>query len=134
VLFRPLQNAQLRDILDEVAAELDRLTESEKDDVFVFRADGVSHRIPFREILFFEAVNKKVALHAAGQEVSYYDSIENIASVTPPYFVRCHRSYLVNTKKIKEMRAAEMELLLTGGERVPFSRSCRDSVKRALEL
>jgi len=133
VLYRPLQNTQIREMLSEIAAELDRLAGSENEDIFVFKADGATKRVPFNDILFFEASSKKVMIHTKGQEISYYDSIENLAKSLPPYFVRCHRSYIVNIKKIKELRGAEMELTLTGGERVPFSRSCRDVVRQAVK-
>ena len=132
VLYRPVKTTHLRDILDEVAAELDRLNKTETDDVFIFKSEGVSHRVTFRDILFFEASNKKVVLHTAGQEIGYYDSMDNLTALLPPYFVRCHRGFVVNARKITEMRGAEMELRLSGGGRIPFSRSCRDSVRLAM--
>jgi len=127
-----VKNAQLREILDEIAEELDRLTQTGVDDVFVFKAEGSYHRVPFRDILFFEARNKKVVLRTSGQEISYYDSIENLSASLPSYFVRCHRSFLVNVQKITEMRGNDMELQLTGGVVIPFSRSCREAVHQAI--
>ena len=47
-------------------------------------------------------------------------------------FIRCHRSFLVNARKIKELRGADMQLLLVSGGLIPFSRSCRDAVKQAI--
>jgi len=132
VLFRPVQNINLRNLLDEVAEELDRLTQAGSEDMFLFRTEGASHRTPFRDILFFEARNKKVIMRTLGQEIGFYGTIENLSASLPPYFVRCHRSFLVNSLKIEEMRGADMELKLTGGVRIPFSRSCCETVKRAL--
>ena len=131
VLFRPVQNSQIRDILEEIASELDRLGNND-DDIFVFKADGATRRIPMRDILFFEASSKKVLLHTSGREISYYHSIDDLASSLPQYFIRCHRSFIVNTRKIVELRWSEMEIGLTGGERIPFSRSCRGAVKKAV--
>ena len=130
VLFRPLQNSQIRDMLEEIIIELERLTGNENTNMFVFKAEGATKRVLFKEILFFEASSKKVIIHTKGQEISYYDSIENLASSLPPYFLRCHRSYIVNTQKIKELRGAEMELELISGERLPYSRSYRNAVKQ----
>ena len=133
VLFRPLQNAQIREMLGEISDEMERLARTESDDAFVLKSEGASRRIPFRDILFFEASNKKVVLHTLGQEIAYYDSIDNLAAVLPPYFVRCHRSYIANARKIEELRGPEMDLKLTGGTRIPFSRSQRDAVKQAMK-
>jgi len=128
VLFRPIKNAQLREMLGEISEELDRIVQTGSDDVFILKSEGTSHRVPFRDILFFEARNKKVILRTLGQEIGYYDSIENLSATLPPYFVRCHRSFLVNARKIEEMRRTDMELKLSGGVRIPFSRSCREAV------
>jgi len=132
VLFRPVQNAQLRDMLDEIADELDRLTQSGSEDVFVFKSEGASYRVAFRDILFFEASNKKILVHTMGQEIGYYDSIDKLAAALPPYFVRCHRSFIVNTRKVETLRGADMEIKLSGGYRVPFSRSNSNAVKQAI--
>jgi len=132
VLFRPVQVPQLGSLLNEVAEEIDRLTRSESDDVFIFKSEGASYRRPFRDILFFEASNKKVVLHTAGQEIGYYDSINNLEAILPPYFVRCHRSFIANSRNIQAMHGADMELRLNGGYRVPFSRSYREKIKQAM--
>ncbi|MCL2151801.1 MAG: LytTR family transcriptional regulator DNA-binding domain-containing protein [Oscillospiraceae bacterium] len=134
VLFRPVQSVHLRDMLGEIAEEMDRLARTETDDAFIFKSDGASRRIPFRDILFFEACNKKVVLHTTGQEIGYYDSIDNLASVLPPNFVRCHRSFLVNVRKIEELRGADMVLKLVGGVCIPFSRSQRSAVEKQLTI
>jgi len=132
VMFYPVNNADLRDMLYEIAAEMERLSKDDDDDVFVLKSEGVSYRIPIRDILFFEANNKKVQLHTAGQQIAYYDSLESLADALPSQFIRCHRGFLVNTSKIEEVRGAEMELRLTGEYRIPFSRSYKDAVKQAI--
>jgi DNA-binding LytR/AlgR family response regulator len=132
ILFRPVRNTDIRDMLDEIISEVERLDESGNTEAFVFKSDGVSYRIPFREIMFFEASNKKVQLHTTGQEIGYYDSIENLAAVLPPGFIRCHRSFIVNVSKVNEIRGTEMELRLSGGYRIPFSRSYRNTVKQSM--
>lgn len=132
VLFRPLQNTHLREMLHEVVSEMKRLTQGDDISAFVFKSEGVSYRIPFRDILFFEANNKKVQIHTPGQELGYYDSLENLAASLPDNFVRCHRSYMVNIQKVEEFRSCEMELKLTGGYRIPLSRSQKNTIKSAL--
>ena len=133
VLFRPLQNTDLRDMLYEIVSEILRLSSDEDISAFVFKSDGVSYRLPFRDILFFEANNKRVQIHTSGQEVGYYDSLEKIVGTLPDNFKRCHRSYVVNIDKVEEMRAADMELKLFGGYRIPLSRSNKDAISKALK-
>jgi len=132
VLFHPVQTSSLREALGEIAEEIDRLTGSENEGIFVIKSEGVTYRISYRDILFFEASNKQVVLHTAGQEIHYYDSMDNLSVVLPPYFLRCHRGYIVNTRKTEEIRSSEMELRLTGGYRVPYSRSRRNEITKAM--
>ena len=140
VLFRPLRNAQLRDCLGEIADELGRLAHSGSDDgsdggsdgAYIVKSEGASYRVPFRDILFFEASNKKVVVHTPGQEIGFYGSIESLAAALPPYFERCHRAFVVNVRRIKALHGADMELRLDSGHRVPLSRSRRDAVASAM--
>jgi len=130
VLFRPVHNTDIREILTEVTDELDRLEKTMAEDLFVFKAEGMTRRMLFSDILFFEANRKKVLIHTGGQELSYYESFENLAAALPAHFIRCHRSYIVNTQRVEGLNAADMELRLTCGTRVPFSRSYRDIIRQ----
>jgi len=132
VLFHPVQTSSLRETLDEIAEEMDRLTGSETEGIFIIKSEGVTYRISYRDILFFEASNKQVVLHTAGQEIHYYDSMDNLSAVLPPYFIRCHRGYIVNTRKTEEMRSSDMELRLAGGYRVPYSRARRSEIAQVI--
>ena len=134
VLFHPVQTSQLREMLDEIDEEMERLTESESNGILVIKSEGVTYRISYRDILFIEASNKQVVLHTAGQVICYYESLDNLIAVLPPYFFRCHRGYIVNIRKIEEIRCAEMELKLTGGYRVPLSRKRRDALTQAISI
>jgi DNA-binding LytR/AlgR family response regulator len=134
ILFRPVETSRVRDLLEEVAEELDISANDGNDDVFILKTEGVTRRILFKDILFFEAVSKKIVLHTTGQEICYYDSIDKLSDSLPSYFVRCHRSYIANVRKIDEMSGKDMELSLIGGYRVPYSRSRRDAVKQAIAI
>ena len=85
--------------------------------------------IPYSRISYFEARNKKINVRAGNEEYDFYDSIENILQMLPENFVRCHRAYLVNARKIREVRTSEGIVELDGGVQVPFSRTYRQSLK-----
>lgn len=134
VIFHPVRNADLRDVLDEIISEMLRLEKGKDASAFILKSEGVSYRIPYREILFFEASVKKVNLHTAGQQIGYYDSIENLMKALPENFVRCHRSYIVNILQVEEMRVTDMELRLIGGYRIPISRTYKESIRQKLRI
>lgn len=86
-------------------------------------------RLPYSKIYYFEARNKKINVRAGNEEYDFYDSIENILQLLPPYFVRCHRAYLVNPRKIRELRLSDGLVEMDGGVQVPLSRTYRKDLK-----
>lgn len=48
-------------------------------------------------------------------------------------FLRCHRSFLVNERKIRSVNMPDMMVTLENGDRVPMSRSGRAALKNALK-
>jgi DNA-binding LytR/AlgR family response regulator len=130
VLFHPVTTRSLRETLTEVVSEIERLNTTEE--MFNFNANGTIYRISCANLLFFEAINKKIQIHTTGQQIDYYDSIDHLEKSLPSFFVRCHRSFIVNVKKVREFHKAEMELRLNGDCRVPVSRSFKDAVVAAL--
>ena len=134
ILFRPVQSNDIRDILQEVTTELETIASNKTADFFVFKTEGSTRRIPLFDIQFFEASQRKIYVHTKGQEIAYYDSIENLAASLPAYFIRCHRSYIVNIRKVIEMRGVEMFLMLSSGDKIPFSRSYKDNIKKVINI
>lgn len=58
-------------------------------------------KVPFNEIIYFEAVLKKIKIVTLNGEDFFYDKLENIKSKMPKNFISPHRSYLVNYSNIK---------------------------------
>jgi DNA-binding LytR/AlgR family response regulator len=133
VLFRPLQTARVREMLNEITIENERLSELEREDTFVIKSNGTSYRLPVEDILFFEAREKKIFVKLLGRELGFYGSIEqlsaNLEAKIPGQFVRCHRSFLINVSKVKAVQSADMLITLADGSRLPVSRSYRDVLK-----
>ena len=70
--------------------------------------------LDYNDILFFETANKdhKISVHTVKGQYEFYGTLKNIEKTAPDYFCKSHRSYLINTKKIKSIdknkRIAEM--------------------------
>ena len=100
---------------------------------FVLETRETNIVFPYDKISYFEACNKKINLRVENEEYCFYDSIENISTKVPEYFIRCHRAYLVNSNKIKLLHKAENLLELTNGAFVPISRSYRKDIKALIK-
>ena len=80
-------------------------------------------QIPFSQIYYFEARDKKLFVRTKNEEYAFYDTIESLARLLPEHFQRCHRSYIVNMEKIYRIVPSENYIELTEQIGVPVSRS-----------
>ena len=126
---------KLRRLIKRMYGEIQRLSDEDEDDgsVFPVKSGAETRLLRTCDIYFFEAQGRKVALRTKAQEISFYSSFEQLMSQLPEWFLRCHRGYIVNTKKMNSVNFAESSILLSDGSSVPFSRSYRDAAKAALD-
>jgi len=126
---------KLRRLLKRMYGEIQRLAGEDEDDDSVFPVKSGAETRLFRtcDIYLFEAQGRKVALRTKAQEISFYSSFEQLKSQLPEHFLRCHRGYIVNTKKVRNVSFAESTISLSDGSDVPFSRTYRDEVRAALD-
>ena len=90
------------------------------------------------EVDWLEAKGNYVALHAGSAEHLVRDSLGKIAERTEPgLFIRIHRSTLVNSGRIRELRPAshgDYIVVLHDGHALTMSRTYSDSARHALGL
>lgn len=130
LLLRPFSEEQMRSSLLEVMEKLlDRLTEGESPGMFTLPERSGRRMIPYREICFFEAREKKVFLNTGREEYGLYDTIEHLQEVLPAGFLRCHRSFIVAKSKIHHIYLSKNYLELNNGLTVPLSRSYKNALK-----
>ena len=122
---------KLRRLIRLMYSELRRLYGETGDDGFVFTVKSGAERRLLRavDIFFFEAQGRKVALRTKTQEISFYSSFEQLKEQLPDFFLRCHRGYIINTKKVQGVNFTESVVIMADGSNVPFSRMYRDSVR-----
>ncbi len=74
--------------------------------------------IDYDDILFFETSSNihKVILHAKERQIEFFSTIKELANDLGNDFVRCHRSFLVNKKSIKEVDTKNRIIYFTNGE------------------
>lgn len=97
---------------------------------FQLKHYGESLNITYEDIYFFEGLGKKIALKTRSQEIQFYSTFEDLMHRLPPYFIRCHKGFVVNSRKIYSVQLSEMKLKLSDQSEIPFSRSYRDSVRK----
>ena len=131
LLLRPLKVKETSEVLGDLYHHLQSEKE-ENTDVFILEERNQEKRIPFQKIAYFEARNKKIYAVVENQEYGFYDTMVNLEERLPAYFVRCHRSYLVNSKKVKGVYVKKGEVELEHNMVLPLSRTYRKVVKEMI--
>lgn len=131
LLLRPWNRQQARTVLSEFIKDYMQ-NESVHERYVIESKDGVIN-IPYRQIFFFEARDKKVYVCAGSEEFGFRGTLEEVAGGLPDHFMRCHRSFVVNTEKIRKIDLAQNEIHLERGFRVPFARSYKAVLKEFIK-
>ena len=93
--------------------------------------------IALADIDFLEAARNYVTVRSKNRDYLLRETMVNLSRALEAHgFLRTHRSYLVNSRRVAEIRARSAgnhEIVLEDGASVPLSRGYRDAVRAALQ-
>ncbi|WP_160692150.1 LytTR family DNA-binding domain-containing protein [Clostridium sp. C2-6-12] len=74
--------------------------------------------LDFDDILFFETADTehKICVHTLNGQSEFYGTLKDVEKKVPSDFYKTHRSYLVNTKNIKNIDKKNMVVIMHNGE------------------
>ena len=127
LLLKPLNQTMVRQTMEEVFRCC--IQKETDDDVFVVQIKEEKYRIPYSEILYFEARSKKIYACTINCEYGFYDTMEHLEKECSEQFVRCHRGFIVNKEKIEKVKLSQNCLTISGGMEIPLSRSYKSVIK-----
>nr|WP_288827924.1 LytTR family DNA-binding domain-containing protein [uncultured Clostridium sp.] len=129
LLLKPMREEQIRETLyDLVDAYMKKHQKTDEEAFMVETREGKT-RIPYHQIYYFEAREKKVYLRTENREFGFYSTLEQLDGQLPDIFVRCHRGFIVHKGKIREVQLSKNVILLEKDVIVPLSRSYKAAVK-----
>ncbi|MDO4555396.1 MAG: LytTR family transcriptional regulator DNA-binding domain-containing protein [Lachnospiraceae bacterium] len=130
LLLRPYEVNQAKNVVGEFFRAVFRKREEADDEkVMVVENRQGKISIPFSKIYYMEVREKKIFVRLKEVEYSKYDSMENIIKTLPDGFLRCHRSFVVNTAYITRVKLSENMIYLEHDICVPLSRSYKGAIK-----
>ena len=131
LILRPCGREELREVAGEFLRSVMDAREAETARCLVLKTREGLLRLPYQSIYYVEAREKKLNVRLRGEEYDFYSSLDKVLEMLPAYFIRTHRSFVVNGKKILLVRSGEGVVELEDGFTIPLSRSCRSSVLEA---
>ena len=85
-------------------------------------------------IIYIKSINRKLKFVTDDRKYEIYGNLKDWVKKLGADFYKCHRSYLVNINKIREVTGGRTStsLIMTNGEKIPVSRSRRKELSRLL--
>ncbi len=77
-------------------------------------------RVPLKEILYCEAMNHQITVHAATGQIPFFGTLDAVQGQLDKRFFRCHRSYIVNMEQVIHMQPGSAKV--KGGDEVLIAR------------
>jgi DNA-binding LytR/AlgR family response regulator len=123
-LLKPVKREDVCYAIDSVIQDM--RNGEEKSDVFQFKIRSREYYLDCEQIIMFEAACKKIVLYTDVQEYEFYESINHIMEVLPSYFVRSHKSYIINMHRVLEVNYKELTILLENNLVANLSRNLKN--------
>ena len=127
VLLTPYKAEDVKGILERIFDEYQR--ESENKLTYRFKVKSRVYSVDIKRIDYFEASSKKMILRTGNQEFEFYKNFESITATLPEFFVRTHKSFLVNMRNVKNVDYKEMWLSFKDGAKAYISRGYKKDVE-----
>ncbi len=111
------------DVADIPTSETDKLFVKEKDSLLAIRHE---------EIDFVQSDDNYCHLHVASKKFIVHQTLKTMLEILKPSgFVQVHRSYLINFKKIDQLKD---DSVFIGTSEVPMSRSFRKEILQVIQV
>lgn len=134
LLLRPLSGTQVQAVMEEAVADMaEQFYKPDEGRMFVVENKGGRDVIAYNRIYFFEARDKRIFVNTGMEEYGFYGTIEQLEERFDEEFIRCHRSFLVNKKKIASVYLSQNRLILENKMEVPLSRTYKPLIREFLD-
>lgn len=128
LLLRPWTKEQAQNVIKGI---LENYFESQmqSEETFVVENKEGRTTIPIRQICYFEAREKKVFANTGKEEYGFNKTLDALEQELQMPFVRCHRSFIINSSKIQKIQYSQNLILLKDDIMVPLARSYKSIMK-----
>ena len=117
-LPKPVTKKDLGDVLMEINNDYLKKFDVDRPELLNIKIGSKIYQIPKKEIVYFEKYGNKCTVHAKTKTIYCYQSLDSIYDkLASSDFIRCHKSFIVNKNFIDQINFAEMEIILTNGQK-----------------
>ncbi|MCR5526350.1 MAG: LytTR family transcriptional regulator DNA-binding domain-containing protein [Lachnospiraceae bacterium] len=132
LLLRPFKEKDLDTVIQDFLGSYYEEVEKDSESLFTVESRSGVLNIPYDKIIYFEANSKKLYARLVDEEYACYMTLDELSQQAPDYFERCHRSFIFNTRKVREYISAENILVMENGIEIPISRSYQAAIRKKM--
>ena len=127
LLFSPLD----KDEFQRTILRLEQMAQQEYKRCLTLVTKGKIYRIPYQKILYVESMGHQLCVKTWEEEIRSYGKLDDLLDRLPPYFLLCHKSYLINLNYVRQL---EMYRIRLEGEEewIPVSQKYYKHIKNSL--
>jgi len=125
-LIEPVQNEQIANVLQRFFRQ-----KADRMENFVYKKGYGTDWVPYSAILYFQSMNHKIIIHTVNGQKEFYGKLKEVESTAPGYFIRIHKSFLVNGHFIRRFQYEKV--ILQNEQKLTISRSYRNRVQDRIQ-
>lgn len=131
-LKKPFTYQRFQEAINKISFAEDSRKKENNDDHIYIKTDGKLVRLNNADILYIESMGDYVKFVLADKKYVTHNTIKNLEEkVNPLIFMKIHRSYIVNIRKVDNIRD---NLLFINGIELPISKAHKADVLRRLNV
>lgn len=123
-LEKPIQGEALAAALERGKKRICQIEEK----CVTISSRGVLHRVRCDRIYYAESSKRIISMIGRDEKWVIYMKMDDLETILPECFLRCHKSYMVNMNHITSLSAEGA--ILEGGKKIPVSRAKYREAKR----
>lgn len=127
-LSKPVQPDYLKNALEKI-----RNSTAQKPDFIPVTINRRTEYVNCADLLYVVSERRQLLFVTSDGNLTSYGKMDEIAEKLPQYFCRCHRSYIINLRRIQRVRGWN-SFEMPNGDIVPVGRIYQDSVKEAVTV
>ncbi len=117
-LIKPVPLARLQDVVSRYLSE----RRKRPADFLNVTIQRCSIQLPLYQIYYLESQLRKIIAHTWENTMEFYERLDHLETLLcDSGFVRCHQSYLVNSRHIRQLSTGA--IVLADGTKLPVSRT-----------
>lgn len=121
-LLKPIDSVKLDRDLEMIAEEL-------SDQNYMVRTRSEMYKIPYKEILYISSSNHSIEIITEKEKFRQMISLREVLSHLPAYFQQCHRTIIINMKKVTCL--TDNWVVLNGKEELPVGKKYLEKIRSA---